>query len=134
MGETKSIPPHDQPGVRWIRPGPHVSAHTHYDFKSTYVLRSIVRHVAGLSIIASIMLVYAHGGLVGTFLNPLTVGFVLLLAILCASTVWGLGVAMLMSFAATLMFDYFVLPPVGTFNISDPRDWVALTTFLATSV
>lgn len=134
MGETKSITSNDQPGVRWIRSGPHVSAHTHYDSKSTYLFGLIVRHVVGLSIIGSIMLVYGRGGLVGTFINPLTVGFVLLLAILCASTLWGLSVAIVMSLAATLMFDYFVLPPVGTFNISDPRDWVALTTFLATSV
>jgi two-component system, OmpR family, sensor histidine kinase KdpD len=96
--------------------------------------RLIGRHIVGLSIIVLVTLVYGHGGLIGTFINPLTVGFVLLLAILCASTLWGLSVAMLMSFAATLMYDFFVLPPVGTFNISDRRNWVALGAFLATSV
>ena len=30
--------------------------------------------------------------------------------------------------------DYFFLPPVGTFNISDPDDWVTLCSFLITAV
>jgi two-component system sensor histidine kinase KdpD len=88
------------------------------------------RYLVGLSIIALITLFYLHGGL----LNAATVGFMLLLSILCASTVWGLGVAITMSFAATLVYDYYVLPPVDTFNINDPRDWVALFSFVATAV
>jgi two-component system, OmpR family, sensor histidine kinase KdpD len=88
------------------------------------------RHIAGLSLIAIIMVSYVHGGLI----NAATVGFVLLLAILCASTLWGLGVAVVMSVAATLCYDFFVLPPVGTFNIADSRDWVALFSFTATGV
>ncbi len=33
-----------------------------------------------------------------------------------------------------LTYNYFFLPPVGTFMIADPQNWVALVTFLATSV
>jgi two-component system sensor histidine kinase KdpD len=91
----------------------------------------IVRYAAGLSIIALVMLFYVHGG--AGAVNAATVGFVLLLAILCASTLWGLGVAVAMSVAATLAYDFYVFPPVGTFNISDPRDWVALGSFVATA-
>ena len=39
-----------------------------------------------------------------------------------------------MSLAATLAYNYFFLPPTGTFTIADPQNWVALVTFLATSV
>ena len=39
-----------------------------------------------------------------------------------------------MSLAATLTYNYFFLPPVGTFTIADPQNWVALVTFLVTSV
>src|SRR5258708_21443008 len=39
-----------------------------------------------------------------------------------------------MSVGATLGYNYFFLPPVGTFIIADPQNWVALVTFLATSV
>lgn len=39
-----------------------------------------------------------------------------------------------MSVAATLAFDYFFLPPIGSFNIDDPHDWIALSSFLVTAV
>jgi two-component system sensor histidine kinase KdpD len=94
------------------------------------LVAKIVSYVVGLSAVALIMVLYVHGGGV----SAATVGFVLLLAILCASTLWGLGVAVAMSVAATLAYDYYVFPPVGTFNISDPRDWVALGSFVATAV
>src|ERR1700688_5080242 len=63
-----------------------------------------------------------------------TVAFTYLLAILGVSTLWGLAVSVFMSLAATLAYNYYFLPPVGTFTISDPQNWVALVTFLATSV
>ena len=120
----------DRSGVTSNGSEPQVSTQGHRGLMPRYgaaidrhpTFRLIGRHIVGLSIIVLVTLVYGHGGLIGTFINPLTVGFVLLLAILCASTLWGLSVAMLMSFAATLMYDFFVLPPVGTFNISDRRN------------
>jgi two-component system sensor histidine kinase KdpD len=38
------------------------------------------------------------------------------------------------SILATLTFNYFFFPPVGTFTIADPQNWVALFSFLATSL
>jgi two-component system sensor histidine kinase KdpD len=98
----------------------------------TRIFGQIVRYFIGLSVVALVMLFYVHGG--AGAVNAATVGFVLLLAILCASTLWGLGVAVAMSVAATLAYDFYVFPPVGTFNISDPRDWVALGSFVTTAV
>jgi two-component system, OmpR family, sensor histidine kinase KdpD len=86
-------------------------------------------HVAGLAIIALIVVFYRHV----VFVNETVVGFSFLLAVLCASAVWGLSVAAVMSIAAAIGYDYFFLPPVGTFNISDTRDWVALCSFLVTA-
>jgi two-component system sensor histidine kinase KdpD len=57
-----------------------------------------------------------------------------LLAILAVSAVWGMAVSVLMSVAAMLAFNYFFLPPVGTFNVTDPQNWVALFAFLLTSI
>ena len=31
-------------------------------------------------------------------------------------------------------FNYYFLPPVGTFTIADPQNWVALTAFLVTAI
>src|SRR5215469_12686799 len=66
--------------------------------------------------------------------NATTVAFTYLLAILGVSVVWGRWVSGFMSLAATLAYNYYFLPPIGTFTIADPQNWVALVTFLATSV
>lgn len=66
--------------------------------------------------------------------NQTTVGFSFLLAILAVSALWGMGVSAVMSVAAVLAFNYFFLPPVGTFTIADPRNWVALFAFLVTAI
>ena len=66
--------------------------------------------------------------------NQTTVALTFLLAILAVSTVWGFAVSAFMSFAAMLAFNYFFLPPVGTFTIADPQNWAALFAFLATSL
>ena len=47
---------------------------------------------------------------------------------------WGLRYAIGASLAAALIFDYYFLPPIGTFTISDTQNWVALFTFLGTAL
>jgi two-component system sensor histidine kinase KdpD len=42
--------------------------------------------------------------------------------------------AILTSVAAVLAFNYFFLPPLGTFTIADPQNWIALFAFLVTAV
>ncbi len=66
--------------------------------------------------------------------NPTTVALTLLLAILAVSTAWGIAVAVFMSLAAMLAFNYNFLPPVGRFTVADPQNWVALFAFLVVSV
>ncbi len=93
-------------------------------------LKVIGRYFIGLAIIVLITLF----GVRVAGANASTAGFMFLLAILCASTFLGLGVSVAMSVAATLAFDYFFLPPVGSLNIDDPHDWIALSSFLVTSI
>jgi len=92
--------------------------------------KAIGSPVVGLAVVLLITAIFRHVPLA----NETTVGFTFLLAILIASTVGGLGTAIGMSVAATLAYDYYFIPPVGTLNITDSRDWVALTAFLITSV
>jgi two-component system sensor histidine kinase KdpD len=66
--------------------------------------------------------------------NQTTVALSFLLAILAVSAVWGMAVSVFMSVLAMLSFNYFFLPPVGTFTITDPQNWVALFAFLITSI
>jgi two-component system sensor histidine kinase KdpD len=70
----------------------------------------------------------------GLRVNATTVALFYLLAILVVSTVWGLAVAVVMSVAAMLAFNYYFLPPISTFTIADPQNWIALFAFLVTAV
>src|SRR5262249_52078937 len=66
--------------------------------------------------------------------NQTTVALSFLLAILPVSAVWGTVVSVFMSVTAMLLFNYEFLPPVGTFTVADPQNWVALFAFLFTSI
>lgn len=58
----------------------------------------------------------------------------MLLVVLRVATVWGLSEAIFTSIFSVLAFNFFFLPPVGTFTIADPENWVALFAFLVTAV
>lgn len=62
--------------------------------------------------------------------NETTVALGLLLVVLVVATLSSLAIAAVMSLAAVLVFNFFFIPPVGTFTVADPRNWVALGTFL----
>ncbi len=66
--------------------------------------------------------------------NPTTVALVFLVGVLLASAYWGLRCAIIMAVAATAAFNFFFLPPIGTFTIADPQNWVALFAFLVTAL
>src|SRR6202007_2562142 len=66
--------------------------------------------------------------------NEITAGFLYLVAILLIATAGGSVESSIASIVAMSCFTYFFLPPVGTLTISDPRNWVALFAFLATSL
>ena len=66
--------------------------------------------------------------------NATTVALSLLLVVLAVSARWGLAEATLASIIAVLGLNYYFLPPVRTFTIQDPQNWVALVAFLVTAV
>lgn len=70
----------------------------------------------------------------GTHVNPTTVALTFLLIILFVATAWGPKPAVLASLLGVACFNFFFLPPVGTFHIADPQNWVALLAFLATAI
>lgn len=97
-------------------------------------IRHIVRAIGGYAATGAVILALTEFFRFGLVVNATTVGFAFLLAILLASILFTPAVLVFMSVAATLVFDYFFLPPVGTFNISDSQDWVALFAFLTTAL
>jgi len=96
----------------------------------TRILIRILQFPAAIAILVAIALLYRKVFPV----NATTVALTFLLAILAVSTVWGMAVAVTMSVAAMVAFNYFFLPPVGTFTVADPQNWVALFAFLAVAV
>ncbi len=51
-------------------------------------------------------------------------------AVLLVSVYWGLWLGLVTSLASAAAFNFFHLPPVGRFTISDSRNWVALVAFM----
>jgi two-component system, OmpR family, sensor histidine kinase KdpD len=66
--------------------------------------------------------------------NHTTVALMFLVTVLLTSAYWGLRYAVVMAIAATAAFNFFFLPPFGTFAIADPQNWVALFAFLVTAL
>lgn len=66
--------------------------------------------------------------------NPTTAGFLFLLAVLGLAVVRGLTASVTASVGATLAFNWFFFPPLHTFTIAAPANWVALFSFLVVAV
>jgi two-component system, OmpR family, sensor histidine kinase KdpD len=66
--------------------------------------------------------------------NSTTVGFAYLLLVLIVAAVWGFIESLVCAITATLVFNFFFLPPAGTLTIADPQNWVALLSFLTTAL
>ncbi|MCC6744017.1 MAG: DUF4118 domain-containing protein [Acidobacteria bacterium] len=93
------------------------------------------RHVAG-----SIALALVSVSGVAMVLSPLhdristtTAALSLMLVVIVVAAQRGLAPALAASLAGMLAFNFFFLPPVRTFTIADPENWVALVAFLVTS-
>src|SRR5438552_5772448 len=67
-------------------------------------------------------------------ISPTTAALALLLAVLCVAAFGRLWMAMAAAVTATLCLNFFFLPPVGTFTIADPQNWVALAVFLIVAI
>ena len=97
--------------------------------------RSILEHrwagyiVAALSVGALTLVLKLVG-----HINAATVSLALLLNILFIATRWGSWPALLASIVAMLCFNFFFLPPFGTFEIAATDNWIALLAFLITAV
>ena len=65
--------------------------------------------------------------------NATAAALIMLLLVLGAATAWGLREAIFTSVVAVLAFNFYFLPPIGTFTIADPENWVALFAFLVTA-
>lgn len=79
-------------------------------------------------VLAVILLLTASGAVAGV--NPTTMGFVYLFGVVFLSMWAGLAAGIAASLLATALYNFYFLPPLGTFHIDDPRNWGAMTAFL----
>ena len=94
------------------------------------ILHRVLRFAITIGIVGVLVAFYTRL----VHVNPTTVALSFLLVVLIVSANWGLTVAVFMSFVAALAFNFFFLPPIGTFTIADTQNWVALLAFLFTAV
>src|SRR5689334_3479460 len=68
-----------------------------------------------------------------TIAAPVSLSVVYLPTVLVVSVYWGLRLGLGTSLLSAAAFNFFHLPPVGRFTISDSRNWVALGAFVLTA-
>jgi len=92
--------------------------------------KQVIAYAGALAAVVAIIFVYY----VLIHVNPTTAALTFLIGVLIVSANWGLRPAIFMALLATVGFNYFFLPPIGTLTIADPQNWVALFAFLVTAI
>ena len=90
-----------------------------------------MRLAAGLGAVAIVTFAYVRWLHVSNAAVVSTTFLMIVLVLAATSRLW---VAAVTSVVAMLCFNLFFLPPVGTWTIADPQNWVALFAFLAVSL
>ena len=93
-------------------------------------LRSTLRSAVAIAVVGLVTLLFVTVLAV----NPTTVALSYLVVILTVASTWGIFEATLASLAGVACLNFFFLPPVGTFTIADPQNWIALLAFMATAI
>ena len=86
--------------------------------------------VAVISVAAATAAIYALKSLAPV----VSLSVVYLPAVLVVSAYWGLGLGLFTSLISAAAFNFFHLPPVDRFTISDSRNWVALVAFVVVAI
>ena len=92
--------------------------------------RVLIRFVAMTAAALLVVLVYRRI----LHVNQTTVALTFLVMVQMAAFGWGLIYSVCLSILCTLLYNYFFLPPIGSFTIADPQNWIALLAFLASAI
>jgi two-component system sensor histidine kinase KdpD len=94
------------------------------------LVRLVIRCLLSIAAVAGVT--YAGYSLLSV--NATTASFGYLLVVLGTASTWGFVEAFVASIAATLTLNFFFFEPVLTLTIQDPKNWVALFSFLITAL
>jgi two-component system sensor histidine kinase KdpD len=92
-------------------------------------VRTLTRAVLAQAIVFAVTAIALRLGA-----NAATVGFAFFIAILGIAIWTNLATALVSSLVATACYNFFFLPPVRTWTIQDPSNWVALASFFVASL
>jgi two-component system sensor histidine kinase KdpD len=82
--------------------------------------------------LAATSIVFVYRSLI--HVNQTTVALTFLVLILIVASRWRLAYSIYLSLLCALFYNFFFLPPIGTFTINDPQNWTALAAFLCASI
>lgn len=95
------------------------------------VFGSMTGYVAAVIGIAAVTAICAA---LRRHINEMTVALAMLLVVLFIASVWERWPALAASVLGMLCLNYFFLPPIYTFTIEDPKNWIALGAFFITAL
>src|SRR5580698_3299065 len=90
----------------------------------------VFRYAAMTSAALLVVLVYRRI----LHVNQTTVALTFLVMVQIAAFRWGLVSSVSLAIGCTLLYNFFFLPPIGSFTIADPQNWIALFSFLASAI
>ncbi len=102
--------------------------------QSLIVNQSAIRVALRFALCAAVLFIVVYLYTAMIRVNPTTVALTFLVFVLIVSALWGLRYALFTAFVATAAFNYYFLPPLGTFTIVGTQNWIALLAFLTTAV
>ncbi len=93
------------------------------------------RHAAAVgACVLSVVIVTAAIELLKHAVPVLSLGVLYVFSVLAVAIAFGTAYSIAVSVASMLAFNWFFLPPTGTFTLSDSRNWFALAVYLATAI
>ena len=90
--------------------------------------------IALLASAAAVAVVTGAIELFKPYVPVLSLGVLYVFAVLPVAVIYGLPLALVVSIASMLAFNWFHLPPVHTFTLADSENWFALAVYFATAV
>jgi two-component system sensor histidine kinase KdpD len=97
-------------------------------------LGNVLRPLPYFGSAAAVLLALGAGILIERFIGLQSVLLAFLMAILVSAIAWGLLPSLFACLLSVMAFNFFLVPPVYTFDIADPDNAVALFFFLAVAV
>ena len=72
--------------------------------------------------------------LLESYLSIQVISLMFLLPVVLSTTLWGFGAGILSAFCTFSIFNYFFIPPLYTFAVHSPQDFLALIVYLVVSL